>query len=336
MRDEANESNFPQDPAQWTWGGQDAALNAIAAHNDTHGPNGDINVIAIATGAPPWAADTDPNLGCEGSAPPSTDPGDEAAWAMFAGQVADRYGAERFGLRAIELWNEPNTPKFWPAPRDPSRFARLVNKANLEIEAYDGPPRPNFGPILVLPGGLSPEDNNAHLYLDDVLDPTAGAGPDDHVTFGTVGEPNAVDALSVHLYSSFTTSTETARNRIRADYLRQSDVMATRGFANTRRWITEIGFPTVPGLPRDIPRKAAGLVRQCKRLRDNFVRFAMRDKVDTFITHRLVDHPEGPQGGPDPHDFGVLHRDLTTKPAYGVLRRLATKGGQHEDLDCGQ
>lgn len=326
--------DYPMNPAEWTWGGYDAVFGAIATYNRTVGESGDISVIPTTSGAPPWAANRPDSAGCNESPPPSPDTEDEAAWATFNGMVVDRYGAADFGLRAIEIWNEPNTAKFWKAPRDPSRFARLVNKANLAIEAYDGPSRltrPSLGPVLVLPGGLSPEDQDAHRYLDNTLDPARGAGADDHLTFGAIGQPNAVDALSVHLYSSFTDSTKDARSRIRADYLRLSDVMTTRGFANTPRWITEIGFPTVPGPPRGIPPEAASPIRQCRRLRDNFLRFAMRDKVDVFIAHRLIDPP--PEDA-DKNDFGVINRDLSNKPAYGVLRRMATKGGQHEDLSC--
>jgi hypothetical protein len=110
----------------------------------------------------------------EGGFPPSTESG-RTAFASFAGAAA-----RHFRGRAVwEIWNEPNTRRFWAGSPDPAAYVALARAAAAEIRRAD-PGAWILGPSL---GG----DTFDLDYLD--------------ATFA-LGLLDVVDAVSVHPYGA--------------------------------------------------------------------------------------------------------------------------------------
>lgn len=60
------------------------------------------------------------------------------AFATFATQVVQRYGASHDGRKIIyEIWNEPNTKTFWGSPPDPEAYAQLAESACRSIRGQN-------------------------------------------------------------------------------------------------------------------------------------------------------------------------------------------------------
>ncbi len=110
----------------------------------------------------------------EGGFPPATEIG-RAGFASFAGAAA-----RHFRGRALwEIWNEPNTPRFWVGVPDPAAYVALAGGAAAEIRRED-------------PGGW-------------ILGPSLGGDSFDlaylEATFAH-GLLQVVDAVSVHPYGA--------------------------------------------------------------------------------------------------------------------------------------
>jgi hypothetical protein len=106
--------------------------------------------------------------------PPATEVG-RAAFASFAGASARHFR----GRAAWEIWNEPNTPRFWAGSPDPAAYVALARAAAASIRRED-PGAWILGPSL---GG----DRFDLAYLE--------------ATFA-LGLLDVVDAVSVHPYGA--------------------------------------------------------------------------------------------------------------------------------------
>jgi hypothetical protein len=338
----------------------DPVFDAVGIWNDGH-PTDPIYVLPTAVNAPQWASEDPDAQACDDDVASPPEASYEDDYGTFVRKIAEKWGAQRFGLIGIEAWNEPNLRPFWGVPvkqangtvispprpftPDPGRFARLVKSANAAIEAWSALPanvtlRGTLPPIQVLAGGLSPPSDpappgleNAPAYLDAVLDPTKT----DHLTFGPGA--GSVDGLAVHLYATSKQNERGASRDLRGDYNALVSVLESRGAASTPLWITEIGFPSEPGGDLDLTAKAASPVRQCRRLTDAFLRFANRSpKPRSFIVHRLLDPP----ASQEQNRFGLVRDDpahpgqVLTKPAYRELKKLAAPGASQQPVSCAE
>jgi len=110
----------------------------------------------------------------DGGFPPATDEG-RSAFASFAGAAARHFR----GQASWEIWNEPNTPRFWVGSPDPAAYVALARAAAGEIRRED-PRAWILGPSL---GG----DTFDLPYLE--------------ATFA-LGLLEVVDAVSVHPYGA--------------------------------------------------------------------------------------------------------------------------------------
>lgn len=105
-----------------------------------------LNVLLGINTAPKWARTAD-------GAP------DVAAFAQFAGQVAQRYRGQ---VAAIEIFNEPNLAIEWGPRIDPAGYARLLAAGASAVKRVD----PN---IKVISAGLAPTRwNDWGAALDDL------------------------------------------------------------------------------------------------------------------------------------------------------------------------
>jgi hypothetical protein len=134
--------------ANWDWvqyGGQKtfdwSQLDQAVAEARAAG----MSVDLIVDGCPPWAALS----GASGDASPQ--PASSAQFALWASEVASRYGPK--GVSTFEIWNEPNNANFWQPAPNPAAYTADLIAAYTAIKKVDPP-------AFVLSGGLAPETND--------------------------------------------------------------------------------------------------------------------------------------------------------------------------------
>lgn len=203
-------------------------------------------------------------------------------WAKFVAVAAHRYR----GVRAVEIWNEPNLGRFWAPRPKPRRYADLL------AAAHDAVASTGLA-IPVVTGGATPSGNSrvnisAAEFLRRVY--RLGCSCD----FEGIGShpyprhPPFVDKMTKWL------------NKLRA-------VRDDAGDASTPIWITEVGISTGPDL---------GVTLDDQDLLVELYRSVEGGDVASFIIHRLHDiNYEGPYWS----NTGVLSQDLAPKPAYCAL-----------------
>lgn len=249
-----------------------------------------LEILPVIGSSPEWSWAT------PGQRSSPTEPAD---YARFAAAAVDRY--RPMGLRAWEIWNEPNLADFWPPAPDPAAYARLLIAAHGAIKQAD--PK-----AIVIAGGLSPvgtaaPDESTHVPAVDFLAAVyeAGAG-------------SAFDALGFHPYSYPAMPSDPAEwsgwtmmtGPIRA-------LMKTHGDAEKPVWITEYGAPTYGGAGGVSEEAQAEMITEAYRLARSY------PWAGPFFCYSYRDL------GDDPADredwFGVVRRPGEPKLSYARLRR---------------
>lgn len=229
-----------------------------------------------------------------------------AAYAKFLGQAVARY--RPLGIRAWEIWNEPNLSGFWAPGPDPADYARLLAAAHTAVKAADPE-------ALVISGGLSPapgtgpaggpvEHFGATAFLEAVY-ANGGAGTFDALGFHPYSWPRMPDTWIP--WSGWSMMEGPIR-----------DLMVAHGDGAKRIWMTEYGAPTAAGGvdeagQAEMLRRAVGLARD----------HAWAGPLFWYSFEDL---------GTDPDDsedwYGLLRHDGTPKPALATFRELAGPPGQ--------
>ena len=280
---------------------------------------GNTKVIAVLWGTPKWATANPPSspTGCtSNNKPPANTDSALDAWRKFVKGFTEHYRGQ---ISAIEAWNEPNLGKFWGHSGaqelfnpDPRLFAKVVERARDGIDNAGGG-------ALLLPGGLSPKagapntDAGVTKFMKDATDPAY-----EHRI-----RPNAIDGISVHLYTNLEKSTteKKAQDDLEDKWAQFENGLTHVGHQNDM-WITEIGYPTA----------YAGSVghnarTQARRLLTAYQAFASR--ADSFVVHRLLDDPGADPFGVVEKPFGVMSEAGAIKgspgPADGAYCKLARR-----------
>ncbi len=250
-----------------------------------------MQVLLVLAFAPPWT---------KGETTSNRDrPADPAAFANFARVAAQRYAAR--GVHNWEVWNEPNTGKFWPPNPDPAEYGRVFRAAAAAVREVD--PR-----ATLLIGGLSPTYGSpgpdvdpttylAHLYDD--------------------GAAQLADGIAVHPYtfpSQPMDRTQRTTGGFR-DLPALHALMTQRGDGAKKVWITEYGAPTGTGPSAVSEQDQAATLLLARQ------QVAAWDWVGPLIYYELVD------GGTDASElednFGVLRADDSRKLAAIALTDTA-------------
>lgn len=251
--------------------------------------------LALARGMAVLGLISGPSAWSGGTAPAGPD--EYGEFARFAADLATRYKGK---IGHWEIWNEPNTARFWAPEPDPGAYYNLLKKVYPALKKVD----PS---IRVVGGALS--DPRDLIYLFTLL---------------AHGASSYMDILSVHPYTSpdpLENSTEEVNLRL------MGQLMAQFG-GEKRVWITEMGFPTcgdLRGVSQE--RQAELLVRsylaalgagvevvQCYDFRDDGI-----DPADCEQGFGLITN----QGAADP---------LSPKPAYHAFATMTALLGQSSFL----
>lgn len=268
---------------QFDWAYPDLVVEEAAAHG--------IGVLAVLASSPEWAR--------TGTGDPATArharPDQASDYGTFARLAAERYTPK--GVHTWEIWNEPNTTKFWPPRPDADEYGQVFRTA---AEAIRGAAPDS----TLLIGGLSPKfdvpeaEITPVVYLEQLY---------------ANGTAQLADGIAVHPYS-FPAWPMDPHPRADGGFYHLPDVRAVmerNGDARKKLWITEFGAPTGSG-PYAVSEddQAAALLQARDQVRH-------WDWAGPLIYYELVD------GGTDTDDteqnFGLLRTDLSPKRVAQAL-----------------
>jgi hypothetical protein len=282
LRVDVSWATLQPEPDRFDWSSTDRVLGEARARG--------IDVLAVIGYLPGWAQRTD----AEGEPLPA----DPEGFATFVEAAATRY---RDHVGAWEIWNEPNTRRFWGAAPDPAAYAALVEAAAPRIRDADP------GTEVVV-GSIAPADDGPA----ELSPATFVTGLYDHL------DPALFDAISVHPYSypAYATGRQSWNTFFRLHELH--DIMARSGDGETLIWLTEYGAPTGTADNAVSEREQADMltvgVEEARR----------RCYTGPLYVYSLRD---AGTDAADPEDnFGVLRADRAPKPAYAALAALLSPG----------
>jgi hypothetical protein len=242
----------------------------------------------------------------------STLPDDVAAYASMVAAHTRRYGPggelwaqhpELDGSLApeyFEIYNEPYGN--WYGPVQPARYARVLKAA--VTRAREANPRARF--LMAVdhtPGG------ERQTWIDDLYE--AEPALNDYF-----------DAVAMHPYA-VGRAPDQANDSWGFQRIGEARrVLDAHGAGAKPFWITEIGWSTCPNDPEGCvteAEQAAYMERAAELVRTRF-----RFVEAMFFYHFRLDERD-PQESE--HFYGIVHHDLSPKPAYYALRRVTGAGG---------
>ncbi len=215
-------------------------------------------------------------------------PDDAAAFEDFFAAALRRYPQ----IPAWELWNEPNFERFSKPQADPARFVDFLRSARRAHDRVGSKAK-------LISGGVAPGgDIDILSWVEEVA---------------MRGGLNLIDGLGVHPYSP-------AQPDDPHSWMMQLEALHTRlgqlGRPDLPLWLTEYGAPSVPVASGYGP--ALTEQQQADRLRTAFALAAHFDWIENLTWYEYRDSDTGSR---DPEsNFGIVHSDLSLKPAYTALR----------------
>jgi hypothetical protein len=246
-----------------------------------------LDVIGLIAYTPTWARAP----GASEHSPP-TDP---ANFASFARAAVERYAPR--GVKAWEIWNEPNLAFYWKPAPDPVAYARVLAPAYDAIKAVD----PSS---VVISGGLAPAENQPRQeamkplpFLEAVY--RSGGG-------------GKFDALGYHPYTYPAMPTgDSGDGPFVTTTPKLHDVMTKHGDRQKQVWGTEMGAVTAPGTP------ARFVAEYLTRAYDRWDRWSFTGPLIWFA---YLDPGTNPN---DPEDnLGLVRADFVTKePAFAAFEK---------------
>ena len=246
-----------------------------------------LDVIGLIAYTPAWARAP----GTSEHSPP-TDPSNFAAFARTA---VERYAPR--GVKAWEVWNEPNLTFYWAPSPDPAAYAALLSPTYDAIKAVDPA-------STVITGGLAPAEQQPRQqamkplpFLERVY--AAGGG-------------GKFDAVGYHPYTYPAMPTDDSGDGPFVSVTpKLHNLMSKHGDRNKQIWGTEIGAPTVPGTS---PRFVAEFVTKAYRQWDRWKFTGPLIWFSYLDAGTIPDQPES--------NLGLVRADFTTKePALAAFEK---------------
>jgi len=211
-------------------------------------------------------------------------------WRAFIEAATRRFPQ----MLALEVWNEPNLPRFFAPHPSPALYSRLLRAADRAAHV-------SGVPAIILTGGLTSSASRARggipaaRFLSSIYELAGRAFFDGIGAHPYPQGPPWVPSMSADL------------DRLR----RVRDRFHDRA---TPLWITEVGVGGTSARQRE---GSVGLAGQGPILARMY-RATQNGDVRAFMIYTLRDSPtEGPKFEP----FGVVRANLRAKPAYCYLAR---------------
>ncbi|HYF59242.1 MAG TPA: cellulase family glycosylhydrolase [Burkholderiaceae bacterium] len=230
-------------------------------------------------------------------------PADPREFAEFAGRLATRYRGR--GVRAWEIWNEPNLGRFWRPIPDAAGYVRLLSAASTAIRAADPT-------ATIVTGGLA-QPRRAPDAIDAVGFVRA---------LYAHGASGTFDALGNHPY----TAPAIPGDGCCDNWSRMDDgaasvrgLMRAHGDAGKPVWITEYGAPTHG---RDAFGTTVPEPRQARMLEAAYREAARADWIGPVFWYNLRDFCPPAQDSSTECHYGLLRHDGSPKPAWHAFRSI--------------
>src|SRR3954468_1594093 len=261
-------------------------------------------------GSPRWVA-SKPNR------PPLGSPSKEQAWRSFVASIVNRYGpggaywgapyhqrhpgAKPKPITAVQIWNEPTLPKFFPRKRTAQQYGKLVKIA------HQGAAGANRKVKVVLAGLTGYATPRAWTFLNKL--------------YRVNGIKRAFNAAALHPYAATIGQFKSELRRVRG-------VMRKHHDRRTALWLTEVGWgSTHPS--RHWPLNK-GLRGQKRMLQKSFK--LVLHKRRAWHIQRLFwfDWRDPSRGAGGYCSFcdsaGLVKHNSKPKPAYRAFRHFARAG----------
>jgi hypothetical protein len=242
----------------------------------------------------------------------NTLPDDVDAYAAMVAAHAGRYGpggsfwAEHPDLDAslapeyFEIYNEPYGD--WFGPVQPGRYAQVLKAAVTRGRAANSAAKFLMA-VDHTPGG------ERHTWIDDLY----------------AAEPNLgdyFDAVAVHPYAVGRAPDQPDDPWGFQRFAEARRVLEGHGAGSKPFWITEIGWTTCPGGDAEgcvtEAEQAAYMERAAQMVRTRY-----RFVEAMFFYHFRLDEQNPSESE---HFYGIVHNDMSPKPAYHALRRITGAG----------
>jgi Glycosyl hydrolase catalytic core len=280
------------------WGPTDTLVGNLAARG--------VRAVPFVYGSPRWVAG-------KTKQPPLGSARKVRAWRRFLTLAVNRYGrggsywsgafqqqhpaAKSRPIKAIQIWNEPTLPKFFPQRKTVRKYAKLVRIAHGAINRAD--PRAK----VVLAGLTGYAKPRAWRFLRKL--------------YRVNGFKRKFDAAALHPYAATIGQFRTVLRRVRR-------VMRRRHDAHTALWLTEVGWGSARHTRRFPLNK--GLRGQKRMLKRSF-KLVRRKRRSWHIQRLFWFHWRDPaRGGRAGCSFcpsaGLLRHNYNPKPSYRAFRRF--------------
>jgi len=213
---------------------------------------------------------------------------DSEAFEDFFATALRRYPR----IPAWELWNEPNFERFSKPRPDPAGFVELLRAARRARDSVGSRAK-------LIAGGLAPGgDIDIIPWINQVA---------------VRGGLELIDGLGIHPYSSV--SPDDPRSwMMQLEALH--DRLADMGRPDLPLWLTEYGAPSVPVANGYGP--ALTEAQQAERLATAFALATRFDWIENLTWYEYRDSCGDRRDAEC--NFGLVHGDLSPKPAYNALR----------------
>jgi hypothetical protein len=280
-------------PSQRRWAPFDTLITRLEHRH--------FNVLVQLERTPPWLVGGQPcPLGRCG-------PASDALWARLAGEAVRRWA--HLGVRAWEIWNEPNSNHFWSPAADPVAFTHLLASAYSTIKRADPHSTVVSGGMAAVTDPAVGPGIPAAAYLAGMY--AAGA----RGAFDAVGDhpycySRAPDCVDSSVFSGWSQLVRTSPN-IR-------ELMIANGDGSKRVWATEFGAPTEGGHRTLTPAEQAALLTRAYTL------WSHLPWAGPMFWYTLEDQGGNPT---EPSDwFGLLTPEGAPKPAFYAYQKAARSG----------
>ena len=300
VRGDLTWSRIEPERGEWRWDSTDAAIEAALRNGK--------QVIGLLVYGNQWAVADSPSP----AGPAKFPPDDPETFATFVREAVSRYSGR---VRVWEIWNEPNTARFWlGTPRgDPAGYGALLRAAARAVRLADSE-------ATVLFGGLFYHGQGITHAAPDFLDASLRAHP---------GLAEHFDGLAFHPYDLYPPSAPPESNEAPHVALetmvgRLREVLGRHDAAETPIWITELGWPDYGRVSEEL--QAAYASRA--------MLLAVAQGVRAACWYTLWDGKES-EGFPPEGAFGLFRWQAepaeshppSPKPAFDALVQLTDRLG---------